>query len=143
MSDETPNLFGYPDAEVLYDDPAAVWESEIKPFIDTDSDDPAYAEYGWDVEEWTSERAYRPGEAEWLLESYLEGALDEVCDDGETFNRLIKDPDVIAAIAALDALLVEKITYRNAVKKVATHRITLVDGEPMWDGEPMYRKAES
>lgn len=143
MSDETPNLFGYPDSEVLYDDPATVWESEIEPFIDTDSDDPAYAESGWDVEEWTSERAYRPGEAEWLLESFLEGALDEVCDDGETFHRLTNDQAVIAAVAALDALLVEKITYRNAVEKVATHRITLVDGEPMWNGEPMYRKAES
>lgn len=131
MSDETPNLFGYPDSEVLYDDPATVWESEIEPFIDTDSDDPAYAESGWDVEEWTSERAYRPGEAEWLLESFL------------TFHRLTNDQAVIAAVAALDALLVEKITYRNAVEKVATHRITLVDGEPMWNGEPMYRKAES
>lgn len=143
MNDETPNLFGYPDAEVLYDDPATVWESEIEPYIDTDGDDPAYAESGWDVEEWTSERAYQPGRAEWLLEFYLENVLEEVCDDGETFDRLIKDPDVIAANAALDALLVEKITYRNAVKKIATHRITLVDGEPMWNGEPMYRKAES
>jgi hypothetical protein len=135
-------LYGLPDADMLYDDPATVWETHIEP-------EPWGTEPGRAViEEWTvHDPTHHLPSHEDLLDYIYEWACDagEVSEDwGEDFPT--GGDAVHAAIDELYRVIASNIPYRMANEKVAEHVIewTGEEGEnPMLDGEPMYRKSEA
>lgn len=136
---EPDRLYGVPHAERLFIDPGAVWEFEIEPFFG-DADD----SLEWVVEEWTvmpTERAIPTADdiVEWIEEQARDG--DFYTED--PFLGGPTNPEVLAAAEALRAEVAKCITWFMADKMVAKHSITIVDGEPMWDGGPMYVEAPS
>lgn len=134
-------LYGHPGAEVMHLDAATVWEVEYEPYLDEDNINAERL-----IEEWTSTPA---GEAaprtDWIIEWVIDTILDETgADDGEPITQAGKDPEVIAAFEHARSVLSSKITYRMAEKKVRTMKLTFdAEGEPLLDGEPLYKKAVS
>lgn len=129
-------LYGEPHADVLYDDPATVWECCIEGQYD-DSDEE------WTVEEWTVRPAIStvPSVA-WILDMIE----DHIADCGEftedPFPKALRDDaDCISLAEGLRFHIATRATWHQADKKVATHTITLgADGKPLLNGEPMYVK---
>jgi hypothetical protein len=99
---------------------------------------------GWEVDEHTVvPNASHLMDGGRVLDRIVEATEDaEVTEDWqERLDNAASDPEVIAAADALIALFASKITYYMAGEVVAKHRVTVIDGEPMWDGEPMFRLA--
>lgn len=141
MSDEQKapdRLYGLPHAEVMYDDPATVWELELEPNVDTDGETT--------IEEWTvHEPGYHLPSVDRLLEWIEEWTLDmgEVSEDW----RMPGDhPDVQAAARALLDAIAGAVDYRMAKDMVDVHRLAWSDlndggeGTVTLDGEPLYGK---
>lgn len=125
------HLFGTPGAESLHDSLVSCWESEY------DGRDPE--DYPLEIEEWTIRpvRSHFPS-ADVLVEYIAERWLADETDEYFYEHAIDKAPtDELGAV--LDKWA-NRIHYRMADKCVATHAITLVDGEPHCDGEPMYVK---
>lgn len=128
-------LFGLPGAEQLHREPAEVWESDIEPHIDDDDRDT------WDIEEWTvnEARSHLPS-----AERVVEWILDQACDDldeygFDAFDNASRESEVETMLQAWAS----RVGYRMADKLVTTHRMTLVDGQPFLNGEPLYVPSES
>lgn len=143
MSDDSPracapHLYGLVSAEHLYTDPATVWESEVEPF-GPHADSIV-------IEEWTvaPQRNHLP-DADDVLEHIHETACDRMeTDEGwcDHMQAAVKKPDVVAATEALLDLIASKNQYLMADQLVATHVLTFdAKGEPLYDGEPMYVRA--
>lgn len=131
-------LYGIPDAEHMHFHLADAYENQIDPYVDEHDRRPQQ------IEEWTSVSvgASLPS-ADYLIELAGEMAVDDLTEDGwYDIENAGKHPEVLAAfIAALD-LWASKTKYRMADKLIRTWEITWDDnGEPLADGEPIYRKA--
>lgn len=134
-----PRLYMQPWSEDAYHDPATIWESEIEPYLDGGDDT-------WAVEEYT----IRPNtlcfqSPKDLFESIVEWAADNG-DVGETWytraSFAIDDTALQAELAGFLKRLADYIAYSECDDLVGVHTITLdADGEPLWDGEPMYSSA--
>lgn len=135
-------LYGLPESEDLYFDPASVYESECEPFIDPIEEREAGRSFT--IEEWTvhppQEHLPKVGHvldfiAEWPDE------WGEVSEGySEHLGKAMDNDDVRAAVQALIDVIASKVTYRMAAEQVATHKVTWDDeGEPLLDGERMYR----
>lgn len=131
MSDE--RLYGLPGAEVLYLQPAEVWESEL------DCREHGAPEEGWEVEEWTtvSPREHLP-RADVLIEHIMDRWVGDEMDE-EGFEHWADHASEEEAEAFLSAWAA-RVSYRMTGKQVGSHRITVVGDEPYWNGEPMYRQ---
>jgi len=130
MSDE--RLYGVPHAEWMQDDPAETYENAIEdgfgvPMV---------------IEEWT----VRPPSADlphldtvldWVAEMACEDAGGEGYDDA--WDAATKRPDVREAMRAALELIASHVGFKMADTLVATHTVTWdADGEPLFNGEPMY-----
>lgn len=130
-------LYGLRDSEQYHDDPASVYESEIEPFVDEHDRRP------WEIEEWTVRRPIDlVPRADWMLEWMAEHIADELCDEYGYVDASMKHPEVVAAAEALRESIAAHTTYFQCDQLVAKHTLSWDDqGEPLYDGEPMYRKA--
>lgn len=130
-TNDTETLFGLPGAEQLYYEPAELYESEIDAHYDEQPDG------GWVVEEWTVRpaRTHLPS-AEILIEYILERWVnDEITEDAyEDWDNAAKSEEVEAMLTAW----ADRVHYRMADIVIREHRMTLVDGEPYFDGAPLY-----
>lgn len=118
MSDR---LFGTPGAEILYDDIATVWETEIDPLREHGDDGP------WVVEEWTvrPKLQHLP-----TVEDVLELIEDWTAENGELSEEADIDFHSDACKAAAAVLLgacAEALHWRMADRKVAEHTL-VADG---------------
>lgn len=129
MERDDEHVFGVPGAESLQDSAAAVWESELD---GRDAED-----YPFEIEEWTVRpiRDHFPSAdtlIEYVMERWLEDEVDEYFyEDCVNAARTEEAEEFLSKWAS-------RVHYRMADNIVATHQVTLVDGEPYLDGEPMY-----
>ena len=135
MSD---HIYGLPDAEVLYDDPVEVWENEIDHWRTEEHD-------RWTIEKWTtcSNTQFVP-DPENIAQTVSEYAADNMgLENGwESWEDAALDKEVLEAFTKAIHLLASKVTYQSADAKIGEHVITLdVNGEPLIDGEALYRLA--
>lgn len=131
-------LYGLQGAEELHRTPEGVYEAEIEPHYEPDSDQRVEIEE-FDVH---PPRHHLP-DTELLLEWISEWA-EEMGEVSEGFN--IDDAIASAEVKSIaDALLDsigERITYRMANNHLRSLWVTWNDrSEPMLDGEPMYHDA--
>lgn len=129
-------LYGVPGAEVLYADPASVYESQI----DGEPQDRTY-----EIEEWSvAPKLDRVPTADTIIEDFVERAGDDCCPDEyayEDLEKAGKHPDVIAAVENARQVFASKINYEYADKHLRTLTVSWDDnGEPLLDGKPMYVK---
>lgn len=137
MSEEQ-RLYGTPGADRMHFEPETVYEE-----IDSDFDEERGQGHSAIIEEWSvHDPKYHLPAAHVVLEW-----MDEwVADNGEigedyALNSAF-DEEVIASTRALLDLIASKVTYRQADKHLRDMTVTWdVDGEPLLDGEPIYRKA--
>lgn len=135
MSDAPDRLYGLPHAEVMYDDPATVWELELEPFVDG----PGRSF----VEEWTvHEPDHHLPPADRLLEWVEEWTL-EMGEVSENWRMPSDHPDVQAAVESLYDAIAAAVDYRMAKDMVRRH-VVAWDGKGAvtLDGVPMYVPAE-
>jgi hypothetical protein len=140
-------LYGQPHAERLETYPEAVWEGSIDGQCDE------YPEGGWEIEEWTVED---PGAAIPSALTIVENIEEIVIDDGDfsddpwQHGRPSGDLEIVAIAQQLHDAITAKVSWFQAGKKIATHRVTIrledmdawllgTEYTPMLDGEPMYR----
>lgn len=137
MSDDQ-RLYGLPGAEQMYFTAAEVYECAI------DGQDDATS---WTVEEWTTRS---PISTVPPAEAIVEHVLEYTCDDdypecpwGD--DHPVEDPELLALAEKIRERVAATLgSYRLAKEQVATHTITLVEGEDpkyptvLLDGEPMY-----
>ena len=134
-----PMLYGVPGAEVLYDDPAACFESEIDPWWE----DGDHMVDVWEIEEWTSlpSRHHLPT-IDWIIDHVAEWVADNGMVDEcgvDLWDRHARDADVVAALDNWLDRWASKVSYLMADKCTRTLLVTRgEDGEPLLDGEPMY-----
>lgn len=140
-SEIAPRLYGLVGAEHLYTDPATVYESEVEDQMDPLPD-------RIEIEEWSvaPQRSH-------LIDagSLLEHIHETACDNSDTdegwcdhMADAVAKPDVIAATESLLDLIASKNQYLMADRLVATHVLTFdANGEPLYDGEPMYHGVAS
>jgi hypothetical protein len=133
--ESTANLFGLPGAETMRDSIADVYESDIEPFIEWDSDPE------WIVEEWTSvpARDFAPDPAV-LAQQVAEAVADNMgAEEFDAFERAATAPDVIAMFGAAIGALVDRVGWRMAGTHVASYAISWTDeGVPLLNGQPLY-----
>lgn len=140
-SESGQRLYGLRGAEVMYFDPAGVYESEIEPW-------PHTREFPITIEEWSVREPISHVPSAFDILTWI---IDTVADDGEysevgydQWETKAQEPDVVAAIEAARTVLASKITFRMADKLLVEHLLTWDDeGEPLYDGEPMYVKQEA
>jgi hypothetical protein len=132
-------LFCLPGSGHMGDDPAAVYESWATDGVDRSK--PLTIEE-WDVHPPSFHLPSADSTAEWAAEWAEDNEWD---DDGRAlWHEASGSPDVVAAFQAALDLLASKIGWRMADKLIATHAVTWdADGNPRYDGEPMYRPALS
>lgn len=140
MSARPKSLFGVPEAEVLYPDIATVWETDIEPYHDGTHSE-------WFVEEFTvadpASEAHC-GSPRWTVENVAERFCDEWWE--YPFDERFPpetDERCLAAARLLHDAVAALVVRHMAEDRVAIHRITLdEDGQPLVEGEPMYRARE-
>jgi len=134
---ENERLYGAPGAESLYFELSTAYEHAESDFAD-DEPKPDVV-----IEEWTIGPVRPPAAADTVIEWLVERACDDdMCDEGlcESWEIAGSQSEVVAAFQAALDLFASKTTYRMADTLVATHAITHdADGNPMLDGEPLYR----
>jgi hypothetical protein len=135
-------LYGLRGAETMHSTPAEVYESRIEPYCDEHDMRP------WIIEEWTKEstvdvarRWFLSSEA--VIEHIIDCFMDEYGAEGDVgVEKAESDPEALKLADALITHLADMVRWRRADKKVAEHTVTWdADGEPLLDGEPMYRQA--
>lgn len=142
-----PHLFGVEGADRLWYDLATCYESDVEPWADVHSEDPAK----WTprvIEEWTTHGpTYHLPAIDHMLEWIGEwtadcGEVDEGWFDG--YIDIAKSAEVQAAAKALYAAIAEKQAYRMAKDVVRKIIITWdAEGEPLADGVPLYGPPDS
>ena len=134
-------LYGTPDAEYLDLDLASAyerWEADL--ILDDGEPRPDCT-----IEEWTTAPVTVPANA---VATVVEELCERMADDGDegyydSWMDAANHDDVRLAFQAAADLLASKVTYRMADRLVATHGITHDDeGEPMLNGERLYRKVD-
>lgn len=134
-SAELVRLYGLPHAERMYLGVASLYESEIDPDLDVDSED--HAEFT--VEEWSvADPLSLITQADWFLENLEERLCEEHTHDNDDCHHIFTDPDVLAAAERLREIIASKVTWQQADVLVAEHKLTMVGGDPYFDGEPVY-----
>ena len=146
MAEKPDRLYGQPHAERLATYPEAVWEGSIDGQYDE------YPEDGWEIEEWTVEDPSDsvPSGID-IVESIEDQVSDDECftDDPWQHGRPSADPEIVAIAQQLHDAITAKVSWFQAAKKVATHRVTIRPEEmdawligaeytPLLNGEPMY-----
>ena len=143
----TDKLFGRDGDEWLQNDLATVYETWES---DNDPADPEQRK-PFVIIEWSAKPI---GEFVQSVGRILERLYDYLCDDDivldpmdERVAKVFSNPDVEASFAVARAVLVNKLNatgWRNADREVKRHHITWDEaGEPLVDGEPLYRKASN
>jgi len=135
---ENERLYGLPYAESMDFELSTVYDRWHDDFAD-DEPKPDVV-----IEEWTVHPAddhlpHIDRLMDWLVEWVCEnGEIDE--DATECWESAARCEDVTLAFAEAMDLLASKVTYRMADELVAIHTVTHdADGNPMLDGEPLYR----
>lgn len=146
MSERTPGddvrLYGLPHAERMYLDVALLFESEIDIYTDPETgedyaDDPKQE---WVVEEWSvADPLTLIPRADWFLEWLEEHLCEEHAHDNDVCHGIFTNPEVLAAAGNLLQLISSKVTYKQAEKHLADHKLTLAETGPLFDGEPIYK----
>lgn len=116
------NLYGYPGAERLHNDPADAADDAVG-WCSDDGDEVA-------IEEWTSVFV-TPLDPGWVLDRLAEDAVEECGDDsGDLQVDIRKDRQCIALTNKLIDAIHDVIRgrYREARDLVATHTMRKVDG---------------
>jgi len=142
-------LYGFDGDEYLENSPEAVYEAWAD---DHDYDPPNMLMPDWgrpdslEIIEWSS----NPGDEflpsadrvlDWMAETYG----DECCYDeaADQIMRAASEPDVIELLEQARRLMLSKIRFRFADTVRRQLTVTWDDnGEPLLDGEPMYRKVK-
>lgn len=132
-------IYGTPGAEVLYDDPATVYEMDIEPWVDEHDRRPRQ------IEEWS---VHPPDYHLPDTTTILEWISEWVADNGEVTEGVYDDwTEACAshrsdlAAKALRQVIASQVTKRMACKLVATHEVTWDDeSEPLYDGQPLHRQ---
>lgn len=139
------NLFGEPGAEELHYEPHAVWESREDYWPERWAEDPTIV---FEIEEWTSRPIRHFIKAANVIDRIAEYDCEEFLDEWGRTSEILeaagKDPAVVAAFDAALDLLFAKVSYVWANERAATHKVTFNPadpGNPLYDGEPLYRKA--
>lgn len=141
-------LFGLPGAEVLYDNAETVYESEIDGVYEAPRGPrlltplPVTRMF---IEEWTVKPPIEHvPSAERIIEWIIEQLYDEVSSDAaDAWIGAGENPAVLGAAESLRLTLSSRIGYVMADKLVEVHTVTWdVDGNPLLDGQPMYRKRD-
>lgn len=140
MAERSERLYGTVGAEEMYLDPAEVYESDIEPWHEPST------EARIEVEEHDVHppRYHLP-----TVDCLLEWVSEWACDMGEVgegyvdhMEAAIAGEDVQQAADALLDLIAARIPYRMANKHLRSLWVTWDEnGEPLLDGEPMYRPA--
>jgi len=148
MTAPIDRLYGKVGAEELFTDIASVWEAHIEPWVEVDENDkpldtPDKPSAGIEIEEWTvhDPQHHMPSAAS-ILEWIGETAADNETCEGWFDDFPDGDPVVLELTQQLIDTIARRITYRMAAEHVCTHWITIVDGEPQINGEPMYVPAK-
>ena len=132
----TDRLFGRPHSEVFYPTIADVWETEIEGSGPEDG-------LAFTVEEWTviDPSAHLPS-VHLVTEYIVEMAGDDQGLEGsyDAFEQAAKRQEPQALLASALAVIAKGVAYHQADTKVAEHTISVVDGEPYLNGEPLYQK---
>lgn len=134
--DTTEFLYSTPGAERAFDDPAACYEAELDG--DDHLDSPT-------IQKWTTKAAAKDlPSVDYTIEWVIEFAAMETTEDGyKDWEYAGGRDDVKAAFRVALDLLASHVHYRLCDRLVGTHTVTWTEtGEPLLDGEPMYRKAE-
>jgi hypothetical protein len=134
-------LYGLPGFEFMQDDPAAVWEC-----VEGDYTDDEMNADGWSltIEEWSvADTSKMLPRAEDLVERIVEWWCEETSEDHyESIFEQSKRPEVTAAFdVALDVFgaVLDAKAWRMADRHIADHKVTWANGQPFYDGDPMYR----
>ena len=130
-------LYGLPGAESMHFDPETVYETSIEPYVDEHDRRPQV------IEEWS---VLPPISHVPLADSILEYIVEWVAEDGmiteggyEQWDRLTKDPEIIAAAENLRTVLASKVQFRMADRHLRDHLVSWdEEGEPLLDNQPMY-----
>lgn len=131
-------LYGVMEAEVMYLDPASVYETDYEPWLDEHDRRPLT------IEEWSAiPAAGQLMAVDSILGHIIEMSCEEWGEGGiDKAERAAQDPEVVAAFEAARAVLASKVDYWLADKRLRTLTVTWDDaGNPLLDGEPMYVKA--
>lgn len=143
------HLFGAPwDDEYLFDDPGEVYDN----WLNTFEDDPPAIRALEIIEYDSLPLSHFLCRADLLIDRALEILADDEITEGaweqvdRKWQAIARDPDVLDAFnnarEVLGMALDREVSYRMGGKKIATHWITFTeDGQPLYDGEPLYRKA--
>lgn len=135
-------LFGCPGDEALHDDPVTVYELRIDPWLE---EEPSPDTKPQIIEEWTTDnprKAFPSGMS--IVEHVCEWIADDYPGDEGFDDDLMRAALKAQAAEWFDAVMAawcKRTTYRMAADRVAEHVVTWgADGEPLYDGEPMYRR---
>lgn len=141
--DELANrrLYGFRHDEYLQTDPAVVYER----WLDDRYDPPTADETPLEIIEWSVvDLNTQITSADWILERIAEDIGDECGygEAGEAASKACQHPDVVAACETMRAEIAAKFTgWLTADRELRTLTVTWdANGEPLLDGEPMYRK---
>jgi hypothetical protein len=131
------HLYSLGGGETAWDEPADVYEHEIAPHGDTQTRI---------IEKWTAVTAHRYlPRVDDTIERAVEYGADEMGTDGsaDAWSDAGQVPEVVAAFRAALDLLARHVNYSMCGEKVGEHVLTYdAAGEPLLDGEPMYRTRE-
>lgn len=133
-SAESVRLYGLPHAERMYLEVADLYESEIDPYVDLETQ-PEYVVEEWDV---ANPIDLLP-KADWLLEWIEEHLCEEHTHDNDDCGWIFRSPQVLAAAENLRQAIANKVTWHQARHLLAEHKLTFVGSDPVLDGEPIYK----
>jgi hypothetical protein len=138
---EARRLYGLRRDEYLQTDPAVVYER----WLDDRYEAPGPDETPLEIIEWSCvDLNTQITAADYILERIAEDIGDECGygEAGEAASKACHHPDVVEACEAMRAEIAAKFTgWLTADSELRTLIVTWdADGEPLLDGEPMYRK---
>ena len=136
-------LYGFRHDEYLHTDPAVVYER----WLDDRYEPPTADETPLAIIEWSVvDLNTQITSADWILERIAEDIGDECGygEAGEAASKACTHPDVVAACEAMRAEIAAKFTgWLTADRELDILQVTWdANGEPLLDGEPMYRRVQ-
>jgi hypothetical protein len=145
LNAESVRLYGLTHAERMYLDVASLFESEIDIYTDPETGEDYAERYPeFVVEEWSvADPLSLITQADWFLENLEERLCEEHTHDNDDCHWIFTSPEVLAAAENLRQVIASKVTWHQADKHLADHKLTLVEGGPLFDGEPVYRPVQS
>jgi len=133
-------LYGNPGAEQMHRTAEDAYEAEIGLDGALDAPDPGGT---YVIEEWSVRRPRTHAPRTDLILSWI---VDNITDEGEVdehvsnqWENAAEDPQVVAAFDAALDLMASKVSYRMADRHLRDLTVTYgTNGDPLLDGEPMY-----